>query len=304
MSASTLEIPSSRRFGTASPLRYPGGKAAMAGLFADIIGRLGVANPVYVEPYAGGAGAGVALLSQGLVSRLVINDIDPAVHAFWRAVTDHNAALVDRVATAPLTVQEWRAQREVYRRGSGSALELGFAFFYLNRTNRSGVLNAGVIGGQDQGGNYKMDARFNRETLVRRLESLGSLADRIEVTDLDGRTVIRRYASDRSAFMYIDPPYVAAGSQLYLNAFEGRDHEALACTVDGVDGAHWLMTYDLSPLIERLYAQHFQCTLALNYSARHPGKARELLVASPAVADSIRWLHPRRAAAAGAAPGG
>ncbi|TCM35139.1 DNA adenine methylase [Kribbella sp. VKM Ac-2568] len=291
MTIGSVEVAASRRFGTLSPLRYPGGKAALAGLFADVIKDLGLKDPVYVEPYAGGAGAGIALLREGVVARLVINDIDPAVHAFWSAVIEHNSEFVNRVASAPLTVEEWRRQREIYRSGSGAPLELGFAFFYLNRTNRSGVLNAGVIGGQDQSGNYKIDARFNRDTLVERLSALGELADRIEVTDLDGRSVIRRYSSHRSAFMYIDPPYVAAGSQLYLNSFERRDHEALARMVHNISQAHWLITYDVSPLIEILYSDLFQCRLTLNYSARYPGKAQELVVASARVADAITRRH-------------
>lgn len=262
----------------------------MAGLFADLITDLGMVDPVYVEPYAGGVGAGVALLRQGTVSRLVINDIDPAVHAFWQAVTKHNDAFVSWVQEVPLTIEEWRRQRARYKSGQGSPLELGRAFFYLNRTNRSGVLNAGVIGGINQTGNYLIDARFNRDTLAGRLTALGELSAAIEVTDLDGRTVIHKYGRSRSAFLYIDPPYVQAGSQLYLNGFDGRDHRALADIVAQVRHAPWLMTYDMSPLIEELYDRWFQARLSLNYSARHPGRAQELLIASDDVAASISRL--------------
>lgn len=292
-----MRVTASRRYGTLSPLRYPGGKSALAGLFADLIQALDIQDPVYVEPYAGGAGAGIALLREGLVSRLVINDIDPAVHAFWKAATENNAEFVERVRAVPLDVDEWRRQRETYRAGTGDVIDLGFAFFYLNRTNRSGVLNAGVIGGNDQSGNYKIDARFNRETLAERLEAIGGLSDRIQVTDLDGRSVIRQYGADPSAFLYIDPPYVQAGSRLYLNSFDGRDHEALAQIVRSVESAHWLMTYDVAPLIRHLYSDFFQCELELNYSARHPGRASELLVASPDVAAEISLLYPSQAVA-------
>ncbi|MGX5682336.1 DNA adenine methylase [Schumannella luteola] len=286
-----LSVSTSRRYGTLSPLRYPGGKAALAGLFADILTGIGIADPTYIEPYAGGAGAGIALLREGLVSKLVINDIDPAVHAFWRAATENNAELVDRVLHSPLDMDEWRVQRDIYRSKPKSIIDLGFAFFYLNRTNRSGVLNAGVIGGNDQRGNYKIDARFNRTTLAERLRAIGSLSAKIEVSDLDGRTVIKRYGRDPCAFLYIDPPYVQAGSQLYLNSFDRRDHEALAKIVREVSAAHWLVTYDTSPLIERLYRDLFQCRLELNYSARHPGRANELLVASSSVGAEVSRLQ-------------
>lgn len=288
----SLRVIGSRRYGTLSPLRYPGGKAALAGFFADIITALGVEDARYIEPYAGGVGAGIALLREGIVRHLVVNDIDPAVHAFWKSVVAHNASFVELVESTPLTIDEWQRQREIYRaRDESDALRLGFAFFFLNRTNRSGILNAGVIGGQRQEGKYKIDARFNRQTLVERLTAIGDLADRITVSDLDGRTVIQQYSHDERSFMYIDPPYVQAGSRLYLNAFDGRDHKALSVIVNSVENAHWLMTYDTAPLIERLYKDQFQCRLELTYSARYPGQAEELLVASASVAQAITALE-------------
>lgn len=288
----SLRVIGSRRYGTLSPLRYPGGKAALAGFFADIIEVLGITDARYIEPYAGGVGAGIALLREGIVQHLVVNDIDPAVHAFWKSVVAYNASFVELVGSTPLTVDEWQRQREIYRsRDESDVLRLGFAFFFLNRTNRSGILNAGVIGGQRQEGKYKIDARFNRQTLVERLTAIGEMADRITVSDLDGRTVIQQYSHDEQSFMYIDPPYVQAGSQLYLNAFDGRDHKALSAIVNSVEKAHWLVTYDTAPLIEKLYKDQFQCRLELTYSARYPGQAEELLVASPSVAQAIKTLQ-------------
>lgn len=294
-----VQVEAGRRYGTASPLRYPGGKSALAGLFADLITTLEIRNCTYVEPYAGGAGAGIALLRQGIVKRLVINDIDPAVYSFWSQVVDHNDAFVDWIAEVPLTIDEWRRQREAYKSMNADQAALGRAFFYLNRTNRSGVLNAGVIGGQAQTGRYKIDARFNRETLTKRVKAIGDHRSAIEVTALDGRTVIQRHARRKSSFLYIDPPYVHAGSQLYLNAFEARDHEALADAVGRIGAAHWLMTYDESPFIERLYANHFQGRLGLNYSARYPGKASELLIASKMIGELLQRQTAKQASTGG-----
>ncbi len=292
-------VDASRRFGTVSPLRYPGGKSALAGLFADLISALGIRNCTYVEPYAGGVGAGIALLREGLVKRLVINDIDPAVYSFWSLVINSNSSLVDWIMDVPLSLDEWRRQREIYRSKSADASALGRAFFYLNRTNRSGILNAGVIGGQSQDGLYKIDARFNRETLAERVRAIGELRSEIEVSALDGRTVIQRHARRKSSFLYIDPPYVHAGSQLYLNAFEVRDHEALARAIEGVVNAHWLLTYDDSEMIKSLYSGQFQGHLGLTYSARHPGKTLELLVASKSVGEVLLDRGSRRVSLVG-----
>lgn len=293
MDDNKLRIIGSRRYGTLSPLRYPGGKAAIAGFFTDIISTLGIKDVCYIEPYAGGAGAGIALLKEGIVQHLVINDIDPAVYSFWKSVVENNIEFVKLVESTPVTIDEWRKQREIYAsRNEHDTLSLGFAFFFLNRTNRSGILNGGVIGGKRQNGKYKIDARFNRATLISRLTTIGSFADSITVSDFDGRSVIKSYSDNEKAFMYIDPPYVQAGSRLYLNAFDGRDHSALAAIVNSIEKPHWLMTYDLAPLVEKLYQDQFKCRLELTYSARHPRKAEELLVACPSIAQAIKTLLP------------
>ncbi|OUE03255.1 D12 class N6 adenine-specific DNA methyltransferase [Clavibacter michiganensis subsp. michiganensis] len=283
-----LNIAASRRYGTLSPLRYPGGKASLAGLFADLIATLGLAGAKYVEPYAGGAGAGVALLREGVVDELVINDFDPAVHAFWHSVVHSNEDFLQMLDFTPVTIPEWLRQREIYRaRDTSNLLSLGFAFFYLNRTNRSGVLTGGVIGGLNQAGTYKIDARFNKSMLRARIAALGALADQITVTDYDGRTVIRDYDNNPNVFMYIDPPYVGAGSRLYLNAFDARDHTNLASMISGITQTHWLMTYDVTPLVTSLYRNFHVRKYDLNYSAHHPGRASELMITSPSVHEAI-----------------
>lgn len=283
-----ISIKSARRFSTASPLRYPGGKAALAGFFARLIEELGLDDPTYVEPFAGGVGAGLALLRDDVVQKLVINDYDAAVYCFWNAVVNDNDRFLNAVADVPLTVNEWRYQRDIYRLADErDPFALGFAFFYLNRTNRSGVLNAGVIGGQSQTGNYKIDARFNRDELCSRISHIGLLKDRIEVTDQDGRRVISRYAAQESAFLYIDPPYVEKGSSLYLNSFTHRDHAELAETINEQTAAHWVLTYDISDLIQNLYSAHRVLQYELTYSAHRPGRARELIVASRSLAEII-----------------
>jgi DNA adenine methylase len=283
-----LDIAASRRYGTLSPLRYPGGKASLAGLFADIIATLEIADAKYVEPYAGGAGAGVALLREGIVNELVINDFDPAVHAFWHSIVHSNAGLLQMLDLTPVTIPEWLRQREIYRaRDTSDLLSLGFAFFYLNRTNRSGVLTGGVIGGLKQSGTYKIDARFNKSMLRARIAALGALSDRITVTDYDGRTVIRHYSNDPNVFMYIDPPYVGAGSRLYLNAFDARDHTNLASVISEITQAHWLITYDVAALVMSLYRNFHMRKYDLNYSAHHPGRASELMITSPSVHQAL-----------------
>lgn len=278
-----VDLKSPRRLGTRvnSPLRYPGGKSKLAGFFADVLDEAGMKDITYVEPFAGGAGAGLALLLSGVVREVVINDLDPAVHSFWSSVKHENDEFTRLVQTVPLTLVEWERQKKIYRAADGrDPLALGFAFFYLNRTNRSGVLHAGVIGGKSQAGKYKIDARFNREELARRISSIGEVADQIELTFTDGRKCVEDWASRPNAFLYVDPPYVEAGGSLYLNAFDARDHDALAVTLNAHANDRWLLTYDDAPLIRRLYRDRSVFDFELHYSAHRVGRARELLVAS------------------------
>lgn len=287
----TMRIVGARRHTTISPLRYPGGKASLAGPLANLLNTLDSHITCYVEPYAGGAGAGITLLREGIVDRLVINDIDPAVYSFWKTVTTENDRLVEQIGKVPLTIEEWKRQRAIYRNpNTGVGFELGFAFFYLNRTNRSGILTGGVIGGLQQNGAYKIGARFNRETLADRIRALPEIGDRITVTAKDGRTIIKEYAKREDTFMYIDPPYVGAGSRLYLKSFDRPDHINLANTIKETEPPYWLMTYDDAPLVRELYRGFPQGVLELAYSTNRKTRVEELVVASLRVAAAIRCV--------------
>lgn len=235
----------------------------------------------YVEPYAGGAGIALGLLLTEQVERVVINDLDPAIYSFWVAVTKHSDEFMTRLAEVTLSVDEWQRQRRVYLTADqDDVLGLGFATFFLNRTNRSGVLNAGVIGGQDQSGNYKIDARFNRSTLLDRCRLIALYSSRIEVSQHDGLSVIADNVQRKKTLTYADPPYFEKGSQLYLNAFGPNDHATLAALLNDEADGNWLLTYDNQPQIETLYADRRQLDIGVYYSVREPRKTNELLVLS------------------------
>jgi DNA adenine methylase len=187
----------------------------------DVIRDNGLAGCTYVEPYAGGAGAGLGLLVTGQVARMVINDLDPHIYSFWKLLTIDPNYLRDMIRTAKLDAKEWAKQREIYLTADPHAegRALGYATFYLNRTSRSGVLNAGPIGGHDQTGPYKIDARFNREALSERIRILSLYADRIVVSSKDGKDIIAQYAGRANTFIYADPPYFEKSRGLYMNKF-------------------------------------------------------------------------------------
>jgi DNA adenine methylase len=270
----------------ASPLRYPGGKGSLYGRLRGLIRDSGLAGCTYVEPYAGGAGAGLALLVTGQVDRVVINDLDPAIYAFWSMLVTDPERLIRRIKDVDLSVAEWKRQRKVYLESDPEDVDaLGFATFYLNRTNHSGVLNAGPIGGLDQSGAYKIDARFNRLELTERIRVLGLYADKIAVTSLDGVEVIRKYGKRRKVFIYADPPYFEKAGSLYLNAFGEDDHEKLAGVLNGRAAGTWLLTYDDVPRVHELYSERRRRTFNLHYSAHRVMKATEIAILSDSLSD-------------------
>jgi DNA adenine methylase len=243
-----------------------------------------MAGCTYVEPYAGGVGAGLSLLVTGQVERVVINDLDPAIHAFWATVQAEPGFLIDQIRRVQLDVDEWRRQREVYLSADTSDLaSLGFATFYLNRTNRSGVLNGGPIGGHDQTGNYKIDARFNREGLAERIRILALYSDSIVATSRDGIDVIAEYAATGDAFIYADPPYFEKAGSLYLNAFTPENHESLAQVLNGVADSPWILTYDNAPQLTRLYSKRRRREFELHYSAHRVVNATEVAILSDVI---------------------
>jgi DNA adenine methylase len=276
-----------------TPLRYPGGKSRLTGFLRHVISRGGWSGYTYAEPYAGGAGAALSLLINGTVARIAINDLDPAIHAFWRAAVQESDWFAERVLTVPLDLNEWHLQREIYqRRSPASDAELGFATFYLNRTNRSGVMNAGVIGGKAQSGAYRIDARFNRAELADRVRALGALRDKIDVTMEDGASFIARRLDDGQTFVYADPPYYEKGSYLYLNAFDDAMHRSLSTVLNSRPELPWVLTYDDAPEVRRLYAGRFQGTFELPYSAHRSAMFAERMIVSSIVARHIEDFTP------------
>ena len=266
-----------------TPLRYPGGKTSLFQFFDETIKANNWSDVKYVEPYAGGAGAALSLLLLEKVQSVVINDLDFAVYAFWKSILDDTEQIVKRVEKTPITVNEWSKQKAIYKNSKDDIVSLGFATLFLNRTNRSGIMNAGPIGGMRQNGNYEIDARFNRQGLIDKIQLIAFYRDRIKVTNCDGIEVIKKYRNNSHAFFYVDPPYYAKGADLYMNAFSPEDHQKLAKILNKSSKAKWILTYDNVPRIRELYAQRRIDSFSLNYSAHHATTATELMIFSDAI---------------------
>ncbi|PTS76050.1 DNA methyltransferase [Aeromonas sp. HMWF036] len=253
-------------FGT--PLRYPGGKGRLSLWLSQLIRENELNNGWYVEPYAGGAGAAILLLSGGHVERIVLNDLDPAIHAFWWAVLHDTENLLRLIDEAQPTLETWEALRAVHAQPQNHSLtEVGFATFYLNRTNRSGILRGGLIGGKAQTGKWLMFARFNKLDLSQRIRKIANMRHRISLYNEDANDLISGLQSDlpQNSLIYLDPPYYHKGSQLYRNHYKASDHAAIADRVATLS-TPWLVTYDNCEEIKEVYAGHNHVEFSLHYS--------------------------------------
>lgn len=252
----------------ATPLRYPGGKGRLGPWLAELLRHNSLSGGCYVEPYAGGAGAAIYLLTMGYVDHIVINDADPVVYAFWAAALNHTDDFIRMIERTPVTMSTWEAQKEIHANPTKhDLLEVGFATFFLNRTNRSGILSAGVIGGRAQKGKYKLDARFNKQDLAQRIRLLGQMRRHIGVHGLDAidfLNTIEEYLPERS-LIYFDPPYYEKGSSLYRNFYKPEDHASIALRISELNRP-LLVTYDNCPPILDLYRDFDYTEFSMVYS--------------------------------------
>lgn len=265
-----------------SPLRYPGGKLKVVDYLKQLLEVNDLCGGTYIEPYAGGASVALSLLFSKHASKIKINDIDRSIYAFWHSVLNETDAMCRMISDTPVTMDVWQAQHELQKhKDEVDLLELGFSTFFLNRTNRSGILNGGVIGGKNQDGNFKMDARFNKADLIERIERVAGYADLIELTSMDAVELIKHYKRTpaQKTFCYLDPPYYVKGRDLYLNYYNDDDHRAIAQAIKKYKGK-WIISYDAVPFLKDLYKDYRQQEYYLSYSAGNPSKGKELMVYS------------------------
>lgn len=265
---------------TYTPLRYPGGKTKLYDYVKTLIEYNALRGCTYVEPYAGGAGLSIKLLLKNDVQSIIINDYDPAIYAFWYSVLNHTPDLCQMIDDVHINIEEWYKQKKIYEsQNIKNRLELGFATFFLNRTNVSGVIQGGVIGGLKQQGHYKLYDRFNKKNLIKKILQISERKKQIALCNMDAINFIQsKYiSSSNSLFVYLDPPYVKKGSSLYKNSYIDKNHVHLA-TIIKQCSFKWMITYDAEPLIKELYSNELRSSeININYSINKAEKAKELV---------------------------
>jgi DNA adenine methylase len=267
---------------TDTPLRYPGGKTQITPFVIDLVRTNNLDRGVYAEPFAGGAGVAWRLLLNGDMSEVWLNDIDLAVYTFWDIAINNPDALCEKILKAEVSIKNWEIQRGVLANINSKPIDLAFATLFLNRTNRSGILKGGVIGGRNQDGNYKIDCRFNREELIKKIQRIHLYKDVVRLSRMDAEACIKQWAKElpQRALLNIDPPYYSQGRDLYLSFYKSEDHAHLASIVKQLE-VPWMLTYDDAPQIEQLYSGLPIYRKSLTYYAQVKRRASELLVLAP-----------------------
>lgn len=264
-----------------SPLRYPGGKFKIYSKVKNLIEANDLGDMTYVEPFAGGFGIGLGLLSDNVVPTAILNDFDTHIYNFWFAVLYHTDDLMRMIADIPVTIEERERQKAIYMTEDADRLSDGFATFFLNRVNFSGVITGGPIGGFAQDGAYKLDCRFNKVEIIRRIEQIALLRERIELFNLDASELMTRQLRERihRSFFNIDPPYVKKGHRLYTNYFKDEDHRNLEKTIAEYLGeTTWILTYDDCDLIRDIYADYHIVEYDILHNAGGSVRGKEIVI--------------------------
>jgi DNA adenine methylase len=272
-------MPESLQHRFPSPLRYPGGKGKVSNYMKLMFLENGLIGHDYVEPFAGGASVALSLLFEEYASHVHINDINRSVYAFWDAVLTQTEQLSQRILDTAVTKDEWDRQKAVQASETPDSLDLAFSTFFLNR---SGIIEGGIIGGKDQDGPWKLDARYNKADLILRIQKIARYSSRITLTRLDAAEYLRTVLPDLPAttFVYLDPPYYVKGQGLYEHFYGDEDHAEIAGLARNLDQP-WLVSYDAAPRVLELYAGLEQITYGLCYSAQDRYRGAEVMVFAP-----------------------
>lgn len=270
-----------------SPLRYPGGKSVLSFFLSQVLYKNEIKDGVYVEAFAGGAGAALNLLLSEKVSTIILNDLDPNVYKFWHSILTKTTRFIDLIRESPIRISEWRKQKDILNSNSSihSDLRMGFAFFYLNRCNRSGIMSSGPIGGYSQNSEWKINARFRKRGLIERIKAIAERKEQIKLFNEDANDFILKIKKDNriktnKTLMYFDPPYYQNGRDLYKLYFNDEDHKKLSKSLKNLNRYYWVMSYDKVPFISNMYDNFSQKIWAKNYFANKASIGKELIIHS------------------------
>lgn len=236
----------------------------------------------YIEPFAGGGGVALGLLMRETVCAAHLNDLDRSIYAFWYAVKHRNSELCDRIRSCRISIAEWDRQKAIQKNKSRRRLlDLAFSTLFLNRTNRSGNLRGGMIGGRDQSGTWNIKSRFDKGRIIDRIQTAGEYSENISISNKNSLKIDDlTFGSTESTLIYMDPPYFSKADRLYMNHLTEDDHARLEKRIREAANAHFVITYDTSPTILKLYEGYRRRFLSLAHTAAQYRVGKEVMLFS------------------------
>jgi DNA adenine methylase len=266
-----------------SPLRYPGGKSRISKFLEDIILLNNLEGCHIYELYAGGAGASLNLLFSGICHKIILNDLDNHIFAFWESILNETDLFIEKIRNINVNLDSWHEMNHIYNNENDfDLLDIGFATFFLNRTNRSGIIfKAGPIGGHNQEGNYKIDVRFNKSNLIKRIIDIASYKEKITIHKKESISYLKYiFQLKRKKLVFLDPPYFHQGENLYLNFYKKDDHQKLADILNCNHDKNWVLTYDNADFIKKLYNDSKMAHLPMSHTLQKKKIDKEIFMSS------------------------
>lgn len=270
-----------------SPFRYPGGKTWLVPRIRQWLISLSFRPRVFVEPFAGGAIAGLTVGFEKLADRVILAELDKQVAAVWKTILSDDADwLADRITSFDLTKEHVLAE---LAKTNGNTRELAFRTILKNRTFHGGIMAHGsslIKRGENGKG---LSSRWYPATIAKRILAIAAIRERFTFVEGDGIQVIKKYARRKKAAFFIDPPYTAggangkrAGKRLYTHHV--LDHERLFDTAARIAG-DILLTYDEAPDVLELAETHGFQVQKIAMKNTHHAKMMELLIGR-----DLSWL--------------
>lgn len=275
-----------------SPLRYPGSKSRLVDYFSAVVKNNLLLGSCFYEVYAGGGSISLGLLEKELVSHATLVELDPLVYAFWRSVKDNPEGLCKKLQAVEVSLKTWKNYQKYLAPDAldrFDTLDLGLAGLFFNRTNFSGIIGAGPIGGMNQNSDYKLDCRFNKERLAGQILSVAALKNRFSVVNADAISFLTRREQSLNGehcLVYLDPPYYKQGRKLYRYNYAHEQHKRLADFITQKTYP-WIVSYDPHPKIKEFFAGQKIKTVSLDYAVKQSRKAKELLISNMGLCTAV-----------------
>lgn len=256
-----------------SPFRYPGGKTWLVPKIRQWLSSWGHRECELIEPFAGGGIVSLTAVAEGYVRSATMVELDPDISAVWYTILNGRGRLLaDRIVNYDLSPESAQEYLSLTHRDK---LDHAFATILRNRINRGGILapGAGIVKNGENG--KGIASRWYPQTLQRRILDIVDLKHKLRFVEGDGIQYMRQQAARPDAVYFIDPPYVGAGRRLY--AYSDMDHAELFRVAAGLAGS-FLMTYDATPEIIGLAAQHGFAVRTVPMKNTHHACKNELII--------------------------